>query len=98
MLQKYKIPLKIPLIKVLICAKYVQILTHLNSNPLNINNLYSRPSRLGGVWSPVRVWSPRHADIAMCEAVRVDMGSFVDCEYTEKCVYNCLYMSIKMCK
>ena len=42
MLQKYKIPLKTPLIKVLICAKYVQILTHLNSNPLNINNLYSR--------------------------------------------------------
>ena len=78
MLQKYKIPLKIPLIKVLICAKYVQILTHLNSNPLNINNLYSRPSRLGGVWSAVRVCSPRLCERAMYEALRTINDNFYE--------------------
>ena len=57
-------------------AKYVQTLQSLVSNPLIFTQIKLYLSRLGGVWSPVRVWSPRDGFTAICERVRAFMDYF----------------------
>lgn len=74
--------------KVLKRAKYVQILQPLASNSLIFTSIKLRLSRLGGVWSPVRVWSPRHGFTAMCERVRGVYGLFFEGKIIVKSVYK----------
>ena len=51
-------------------AKYVQILQPLVSNPLIFTTLKLYTIRLGGVWSPVRVWSSRPKAMGTCRQAR----------------------------
>ena len=88
--------LKIPLFKVLTCAKSVHFTYTSYPNPLKISALTPSPSRLGGVWSAVRVCSPRHINLTMCEAVRMIIGYFLSGVFRAKSVYKCLYVYIKM--
>ena len=67
-----------------------------NHNPLKISILTPPPSRLGGVWSAVRVCSPRHINLTMCEAVRMIIGYFLSGVFWAKSVYKRLYVYIKM--
>ena len=78
------------LFKVLKRAKHVQTLRPLTSNPLIFTQIKLYLSRLGGVWSPVRVWSPRHGFTAMCERVRAFMDYFLRVKILVKSVYKCL--------
>ena len=96
-MQRYEIFSKPPnfhsfrvLFEVLKRAKYVQILQPLVSNPLIFTTLKLYIIRLGGVWSPVRVWSPRHGFTAMCERVRAFMDYFLRVKILVKSVYKCL--------
>ena len=96
-MQRYEIFSKPPnfhsfrvLSKVLKRAKCVQILQSLVSNSLIFTTIKLYTIRLGGVWSPVRVWSPRHGFTAMCERVRAFMDYFLRVKFLVKSVYKCL--------